>query len=722
MAIYYIRAMINRLISRLLILATALAAVHVCALAQRNVSVLDVLDRVPRYWNWADPYDGTEFNRVYRGGGMVCMNMDGGSRWSFRPVAAKPESNWQATLTYRADHSTADGSCGMLVGLPNMYAFFMVEPVSGKAHAYVYDWVKKEWTTSAALKNANGKSVSSPTPIGADNAIEVRKLGSKLTMSINNQVVYSWDVKLGFPECASSVTAFGLAIMGKVTTQFRSLSYTFTPPDFNFYPDALKGASKTFADELNAGKSDRFAVIAPNGQSLYFIRTLDKRSDDIISATRQTDSSWTNVQPIGYPLNNTTANNVVSVSQDDNELMVFGKYKADGSWAGSGFSKTSRTAMGWSMPKPIEIEDYRNVASTREECVSPDSKVMILSCQRDSTTYSSKDLHVSFLKQDGSYSVPVRLPKPINSDVEDGMPYIAADGRTLYFGSGRPGFGDMDVWVTKRLDETWMKWSDPINMGPNVNTSGWDGYFTVHPSGKYAYMNSSDGYRRGLVRVTLPRDEASKALLPDPLVVVTGRVTNGRTGEPIGTTIRIAELNSSKPPTQAVSEPGNGEYSIVLPGGTDYAFYAEREGFFPVSENLELSTLGVYQEIRRDLTLYPIEVGSVIRLNNVFFDTDKWDLRAQSSEELMRLAEMLKQRPTVVIEVGGHTDDRASDAHNKTLSTNRSQAVVAFLSKNGVAPSQMTAVGYGKTKPVATGTTDEARQRNRRVEITVAKQ
>lgn len=700
----------------------AIITTAVPAVAQRSITFHESFEQQPRYWSWVEPYNGVELSRVYRGGGMVCVNLNDGTRWSYRSIPTKADTDWSTAVTFRYDTLVAGGSCGLLIGLPNSYAMFAVNPSKKSASVWLYNWSSKTWTTPKDINAANGKAVPSLKSAGTDNVISVRRTGRTVAMMVNNAPVYSWDAPNAFPDVVKPIESIGIVVYDKVAVQFRSFDVTFTPPDFNFLPNALKGASKSFAVELHANQSDRFSVIAPNGQSLYFVRSPEGRGDDIYSASKNTDSTWTNVQPIGYPLNNTSPNNVVSISQDDNELLVFGKYNADGSWAGTGFSRTKRTTYGWSLPAPINIDDYRNHASTREECVSPDWNVMILSCNRDSTKYPSKDLHVSFRKPDGSYSVPVRLSEPINSSEVDGMPFIAADGKTLYFASERPGFGSADIWVTKRLDDTWLRWTEPINMGPNVNTMGWDGYFTIHPSGRYAYMNSTDGYRSGIVRVSLPRDEASKALLPDPLVVVTGRVTNGRTGEPIGTTIRIAQLNSSKSPTQAVSEPGNGEYSIVLPGGTDYAFYAERSGFFPVSENLELSTLGAYLEIRRDLTLYPIEVGSVIRLNNVFFDTDKWDLRTQSSEELMRLAEMLKQRPTVVIEVGGHTDDRASDAHNKTLSTNRAQAVVAFLSKNGVAPSQMTAVGYGKTKPVATGTTDEARQRNRRVEFTVVKQ
>jgi outer membrane protein OmpA-like peptidoglycan-associated protein len=183
--------------------------------------------------------------------------------------------------------------------------------------------------------------------------------------------------------------------------------------------------------------------------------------------------------------------------------------------------------------------------------------------------------------------------------------------------------------------------------------------------------------------------------------------------------IRYDDLATNKNIGTAVSEPKEGRYSVVLTGGRSYGFYASLDGFFPVSDNIELLDLKQYQVVERDLYLEPIAVGAKIRLNNLFFDTDKSELRPESTAELDRLIALLRTRSTITITIDGHTDDRGTDAHNNKLSTDRAASVMAYLVKSGIAPERLTSKGYGKTKPVAKGTSDAARRQNRRVEFSI---
>ena len=105
-------------------------------------------------------------------------------------------------------------------------------------------------------------------------------------------------------------------------------------------------------------------------------------------------------------------------------------------------------------------------------------------------------------------------------------PYLAADGVTLYFSSNRPGgLGDNDIWMTKRLDSTWQKWSDPVNLGSPINTEDWDAFFTLDAGGEYAYMSSAlSGFGESdIVRVKLLEKEK-----PDPVVLISGNVYNSK--------------------------------------------------------------------------------------------------------------------------------------------------------------------------------------------------
>lgn len=523
---------------------------------------------------------------------------------------------------------------------------------------------------------------------------------------------------MAFTPLSTSIDAFGLCFSGSVTGRFDDFYAEYTERALPIVADAFVGAQRAFLADF-AGTAARYPVIAPNGKQIYYIKNEQGAGDDIYVADATSDSTWTRPRLIGTPINNKEANNVISVSQDGNELFIWGLYREDGSGNGGGFSTTRRTNAGWSVPTPIKNNHQVSTSSTREECLSADRRVMIASRQIDGATIGNKDLYVSFRQDDGSYGPLINLGTAVNTASSDGAPFLAADGRTLYFASDDGGYGNSDMYVTKRLDDTWLNWSPRINLGPTINTPFWDCYFTIHPSGKYAYLNTSNGDKDGIYRVSLPQDKASRTLLPDPVVIVSGTVYHARTKKPLGVDIHYENLATGAEIGRAVSEPTDGRYSIILTGGTNYGFFAEKDGFFPVSDNIELTSLKSYQEIKRDLYLEPIEAGALIRLNNLFFDTDKAILRTESTSELDRLIALLKGRPTLRVSIEGHTDDRGTPQHNATLSQARADAVLAYLSLKGIDAGRLSASGFGKTKPLMKGASDSARQKNRRVEFRI---
>jgi outer membrane protein OmpA-like peptidoglycan-associated protein len=300
-------------------------------------------------------------------------------------------------------------------------------------------------------------------------------------------------------------------------------------------------------------------------------------------------------------------------------------------------------------------------------------------------------------------------------------PYLAPDGVTLYFSSNRPGgLGDNDIWITKRLDKTWQKWSEPVNLGSPINTPDWDAFFTLDAGGEYAYMTSSlGGYGQSdIVRVKLLEKEK-----PNPVVLVSGNVYNKKTNQPLSASLVYETLPDGIVAGNGISDPADGAFKIVLPYDKNYGIRATADKFFAISENLNLDSLvkAGYKEIHKDLYLVPIEIGQIVRLNNVFFDFDKWDLRPESYVELDRVVKLLNENPTIEIEMSAHTDSRGSDEYNFKLSDNRARSVMEYILSKGIAANRITSQGYGETKPVATNDTDEGRQWNRRVEFKIVK-
>jgi outer membrane protein OmpA-like peptidoglycan-associated protein len=203
---------------------------------------------------------------------------------------------------------------------------------------------------------------------------------------------------------------------------------------------------------------------------------------------------------------------------------------------------------------------------------------------------------------------------------------------------------------------------------------------------------------------------------PDPVVLVSGNVYNKKTNLPLSASLVYETLPYGAEAGNGVSNPIDGSFKMVLSYDKNYLLRATADKFFAQSENLNLDSLvkAGYKEIHKDLYLVPIEIGQVVRLNNVFFDFDKWDLRPESFMELNRVVKLLNENPAIEIEMSAHTDSYGSDEYNITLSQNRARSVMEYILAKGVAPTRIISQGYGETKPVVPNDTPENRQLNRR--------
>lgn len=475
---------------------------------------------------------------------------------------------------------------------------------------------------------------------------------------------------------------------------------------------------------VNSVYDDLLPVISPDGRSLYFVRSdspenLGGARQDIWYSELQADGTWGLAKNIGPPLNNRDHNYLLSITPDGNTILLGDSYGEARQQQQRSVAISHRISGGWEMPKPVKIKNFYNLATYTEYSLGNDGRTMVMAVERKDTK-GGKDLYVCFLQPDSSWSEPTSLGPVLNSIGHELTPFLSSDGVSLYFSSdGHGGFGSYDVFVSRRQDSTWTNWSVPENLGPTINTSGWDLYYTIPAKGDYAYyVSHSNTIGAGdIFRVGLP-----ERVRPRPVVLIYGRVLNKKTGEPISAEIVYEIMETNAPAGEAHSTPLTGDYKIVLPAGYGYAFRASAPGFLSESDNIDVTQVTTYQEIERDLYLVPIEEGQYFVLKNVFFDYNKATIRPQSHPELMRVAEILKQYPTMIIEVAGHTDFVGPDDYNKKLSHARAQAVADHIIQMGeLEPGRIVGVGYGETKPIADNATDEGRQLNRRVEIKILK-
>lgn len=483
------------------------------------------------------------------------------------------------------------------------------------------------------------------------------------------------------------------------------------------------GLPQNLGLNVNSVYDDILPVIAPDGKTLYFCRSNNPDNfggfgQDIWFSELQPDGTWGVAKNIGVPLNNRSNNYLCSITPDGNTIIVGDSY-SNPSNQQRGFASSRRTATGWAVPQPVVIKNYYNLNVHHEFSLSNDGRTIIMAVERRDSR-GGRDLYFSQKLADSTWSEPFNLDTIVNSFGHEATPFIASDNTSLYFASdGHGGYGGFDVYLTRRLDSTWTKWSTPENLGPTINSSGWDLYYTIPASGDFAYYVSfANSYGMGdIFRVRLP-----EKMRPMPVVLITGRVLNKKTGEPIEADIFYEVLPQGVMVGTARSTPTTGAYKIVLPAEHNYGFRASAPGFLSVNDNIDLTALTEYTEIKRDLYLVPIEVGSVAELNNVFFDFAIATLRSESFPEIDRIAKLLHENPLITIEIGGHTDDHGTFELNQALSEARAQSVADRLMNIGKVPRERLVLkGYGELKPVAPNTSDESRQLNRRVEIIVLK-
>lgn len=735
----------------------------------------------------------------------------------------------------------------------------------------------------------------------------------------------------------------------------------------------LGGAINSSYDELGP-------LITPDGKILYYVRENHpdnvggvkegRRNQDIWFSKLQSDGSWSQAQNL-KELNTEGAEFITSISPDGTRAL----FKRG--------SIIKKTKTGWSAPETMEIRNFVNTHKDKfsNYFLANDGQTLLMSIQ-NTKSVGFLDLFVSFLQDDGTWSEPQNLGRTINTFGDEVSPFLASDGVTLYYSSNgaKGGLGDQDVWVTRRLDNSWTNWSTPVNLGPQINTPDYDAYYVIPACGDFAYMVSKKGSMGGMdiFRLPIPPDAKPKPVMllsgtvkdgagnpmedvdieyssggkrlgtghPDPntgeyiLVLpsgakytveakakfyqgekfdyditgiteckfetthfklelqptvmrgkvlsaatdkpvmdaelayqlrdgreqtlttdaggnykitipgdlktlsvgvkaqgykpssetvnisdeergteikrdfklrldnqkITGNVLNFETQEPISG-IEFTYAKSGSEPQKASSsasgsfsltvpaesgsyefsvdakgyyplntkldvsagqdaskdlilkprppmlvygkvindkteagidgakmmwtrmkdgEPGvaksgaGGDYKLALPSPNNYKVTIKKDGYISIYEKiLPLDTLTMFQEIEQNFRLIPIEIGTTVRLNNIFFETAKATLKPESFEQLDQLVSLMEDASKLVIEIAGHTDNVGSESSNLKLSEDRAESVRAYLISKGVDDNRIMAKGYGKSMPVASNDNEKGRALNRRVEFKV---
>lgn len=459
--------------------------------------------------------------------------------------------------------------------------------------------------------------------------------------------------------------------------------------------------------------------------------------EDVFQTMVYTDSAVA-----AFPLQgriNTAGNNaIMHVSPDGKSLFVYeGK-------SGNGDIKVSKLDENeWKSPS-----DYSKYLSTDDKetamYITRDGKTMFFVSDRKKDSFGGKDIFYCKLKGEDKWEEPVNIGGMINTPSDEESVFYHEATKTLYFSSkGHNSVGGYDVFKSK-LDDN-GNWTKAVNLGFPVNTVGDDLGMVVNAKGNQGYYASSHpGAKGGLdlywVYFIIPKpliQSTEENLLAGLDMPITALAIEGTVsiktipfttlkGLIIGKTVPLARIDlkdveTNKNVSSTQSDSATGAYAAKLLPAKMYNMSVTAPGYMFYTENFSIPASETEQEIIKDITLTKIEPGVKVVLNNVFFDTGKSVVKSESFEELDGLKRFMDQNPTVVIEVGGHTDDRGSAASNTKLSSDRAKACFDYLISVGVPQSRLVYKGYGSTQPIASNQSEEGRAANRRVEAKILK-
>jgi outer membrane protein OmpA-like peptidoglycan-associated protein/tetratricopeptide (TPR) repeat protein len=408
-------------------------------------------------------------------------------------------------------------------------------------------------------------------------------------------------------------------------------------------------------------------------------------------------------EPVNTPCNEGAG----CISADGRFLFFAADYKEG--LGGMDLYYSQRIEGKWS--KPLNLGPEVNSPHWESQpALASDGKTLYFASTRPGGL-GAEDIYFTVWQDDGTWSKPVNVGAPVNTTGKDFSPYIHPDNRTLYFASsGHPGVGGVDLFMSKRNDQG--TFSTPLNMGYPLNSPRDERSLSVSADGAYGYYASD--MPGGFGMFDLYKFEMPTPLRPTPVAWVHGKVTGE--GKPITARMELLDLISGDVVISTQTDPLNGTFLMPLHTGKAYGLNIESTGFLFHSETVLLSQA---QQTEMKIELNKLRPGENMVLRNIYFDTDKSELKPESTAELKRLYLLLTKNPGLKIEIQGHTDDRGSKAHNVTLSESRANAVKSFLVKQGIASNRLVAKGYGDSRPMADNSNEQGRALNRRTQILI---
>ncbi|MDF7821933.1 OmpA family protein [Runella sp. MFBS21] len=412
----------------------------------------------------------------------------------------------------------------------------------------------------------------------------------------------------------------------------------------------------------------------------------------------------------------------------------------------------SRFASGqWTEPRLIPVSD--SASWDGSPAFSRDGRTLYF-CSNRPGGVGGIDIYRTNMDASGRFSKPVNMGKDINTPGDEMFPYVGPDAKLYFASDGHPGLGKLDLFVATRSQGV----ISIENLGAPINSRFDDfGLVFIDDEMKYGFFSSNREGGKGDDDIyfvedesvgldstqiaeleKLPLDDPRRRTIakPEPPKIVNyylaGTISSNETPSfPLDSAVvKIYEASADSLIGQGSTKGGGIFGTFPLEEGKDYTLLIEKPGYIAKRESFTMAGRAIPQIFRKKLTMdttftvaYKLDrlaINKTFVLENIYYDLDKFNIREDAAVELDKLVQILKDNPTVRIELSSHTDTRASDSYNNKLSQNRAQSAVDYIASKGVEADRLVAKGYGETRLIIKDAkTEEEHQKNRRTEFTI---
>lgn len=357
--------------------------------------------------------------------------------------------------------------------------------------------------------------------------------------------------------------------------------------------------------------------------------------------------------------------------------------------------------------------------------VSPDGKVLYFSSIREENSgfkqgIFTSDIYRSTKGPDGVWSKAENLGPVINTTGNEKSPFIHSDNSTLYFSSdGLVGVGGYDLFHSKKkLDGSW---SEPVNMGYPINTEGDDLGLIVSRDGKRAFFSSNQ--LSGAGGWDIYSFELMEEARPDSVLFIKGELKD-ENGLPVQDAKLEIKSGDGTRIMEGMVDRLTGKYAVAISctKADEFLMVVEKDDYAFTSKYVAAKEQVNYSRpMEVQFELKPIREGVHVELKDILFATNSAEFDEGSLLVLREFSAFLKKNPGIRIAIYGHTDNVGGEAFNLDLSDRRAHAVQEYLVKQGISADRMTSKGFGLSRPVASNDTEEGRSLNRRTEFVIVK-